>query len=164
MNKKTKPTIDSAKLGTNPFIVNQVIKARSFDKSSHVLIKTDEGINLPVGDIKTAMLVEEQTFTRVFHDVDFRNILLLLDELPLKLVLFVIYQIIPSEDYIWINSRLFQDKTKTRDKRDYIAALETLIRYGVLSPTIYKDVYWINPLIFFAGNRLQKYPNNLKVR
>lgn len=164
MNKKIKPEIDKIKLGTNPFIVNQVIKARSFNREEHLLVKQSEGINLPFGEVKTAMLVEEQKYTKVYHDVDFRDILLLLDEYPLKLVLFIMYQINVNEDYVWINSRLFQDKTKLRDKRDYITALETLIRYGVLSPTIYKDVYWINPLIFFAGNRLHKYPNHLSIR
>jgi len=164
MNKKKRPEIDTENMGKNPFMANAVIKARAWDKETFILIKTEEGINIPTGKVNNSLLVEEQTFTKVYHDVDFRDRLLLLDEYSLKLATFIIYQLNPNEDFIWINSSLFMSKTKLRDSRIYELAVQSLIRYDIITPTMYKDTYWINPLIFFSGNRLKKYTNNVKVR
>ena len=39
------------------------------------------------------------------------------------------------------------------------AAIEELVNNLVLAPSLVKNVYWINPRLFFSGNRMKKYPN-----
>lgn len=163
MNVKRKPDIIIANMGKNPFIVNEMIKARSFQKEKHYTIQTDDGINLITGDLKESLLVEEQSCTKVFHDVDYRDIILRLDEYGLKLMFYIMYQINPNEDYIWINNVHYQ-KCTNLTKKQYVEGVQSLVRYSIITTTIYPEVYFINPMIFFSGNRLKKYPDNIKVR
>ena len=164
MNVKKKPDIDMKNLGRNPFIVNSEIKARSLNLGKKVIIQTDEGINLPAGSVNSLQVIEEQIYTKLYHDTDFRDICLRLNERGLKLVMYILYQLPANDDYIWINNVHFQDKCGYNKKTDYVEAVMELIRYGIITTTIYDDVYFINPLIFFCGNRLKKYPDNIKIR
>lgn len=164
MNKKIKPEINEKKLGFNPFMTNITLKGRMLDKEENIIIQSDKGVGVPVGTFKSTIVIEEQSFTKIWHDTDFRNIILKLDEVSLKLFIFIQYQLEPNKDYIWINSRLFQDTACVKHKSEYIEAMEKLVRYSIVTTTIYPDVYWINPLILFSGNRLKKYPDNLKLR
>lgn len=163
MNIKRKPNIIPANMGKNPFIVNEIIKARSFSKEKHYTIQTDDKINLVTGNLKEIMLVEEQHCTKLFHDVDYRNIILKLDENGMRLFLYIMYQINPNEDYVWINNTHYQSLTNV-SKKQYLEGIQNLIRYSIITTTIYQEVYFINPMIFFSGNRLKKYPDNIKVR
>lgn len=163
MNIKRKPDIDVIKMGKNPFIVNEIIKARSFSKDKHYTIQTEDGINCVTGQLKESMLVEEQTCTKIYHDTDYRNIIMTLDGEALRLLKYIEYTINSNEDYIWINNLLYQSCTG-KPKSQYIKSVQELVRYSIITTTIYPEVYFINPMIFFAGNRLKKYPDNIKVR
>lgn len=163
MNVKKKPKIVQQDMGKNPFIVNQFIKARTFGKDKHYTIQTDEGVNLITGSLKTEMVLEEQSYTKIYHDVDFRDIMLRLKEKGLKLLIYIMYQINSNEDYIWINNTHFQQQTGYT-KPEYKEAVTELIRYSIITTTIYQEVYFINPMIFFSGNRLKKYPDNIQLR
>lgn len=163
MNTKKKPFINEEDMGKNPFIVNQVIKARTFAKDNHYTIQSDEGINLVTGSLKESLILEEQSYTKIYHDVDYRDILLRLKEKGLKLFLYITYQITSNEDYIWINNVHYQNITKYT-KQDYLEGVKELVRYSIITTTIYPEVYFINPMIFFSGNRLKKYPDNIKIR
>lgn len=164
MNIKKKPDINEDKMGKNPFIANIFIKGRIYEKEESIIIRTEEGFNLPTGSFKNTIVVEEQSCTKLWHDVDFRNIILTMSPEATKLFIYIQYTLKPNEDYIWINSRLFQDCCKITKKQIYLNAVEELVRYGVITTTIYPDTYWINPLIIFSGNRLKKYPENIKYR
>jgi hypothetical protein len=163
MNVKRKPDIIPENMGKNPFIVNEMIKARSFQKDKHFIMQTNDGVNYVSGDLKESMLVEEQSCTKLYHDTDYRNIILKLDSKALRLFMFIMYQINPNEDYIWINNTLYQNQSSST-KSEYLEGLNYLIRYSIITTTIYPEVYFINPMIFFSGNRLKKYPDNIKVR
>ena len=165
MNKKKKPDFDIEKMGKNPFITNITLTGRCFDKEEQIVIQVDEGINIPSGSFKTKLVVEEQSCTKIWHDTTFRDILLGLKSIvSYKLFIHITHTIKPNEDFVWINSRLFQDKAGVVKKSDYINAVEELVRYGMITTTIYPDTYWINPLVIFSGNRLRKYPEHIKLR
>lgn len=158
MNVKKKPDVDKSQLGINPFIINELIKVRSFNsKKDMEIANNNESINV---SLNQKILVEYKTATKLFHDVDYRNIILRLNGNALKLFIFISYQLDVNEDYLWINRSLFM-KTTTLSKKDLNKAIDDLIRYGLITYTKYTDVYFINPLIFFSGDRLKKYPDNL---
>jgi hypothetical protein len=46
---------------------------------------------------------------------------------------------------------------------EYKKALEELVRYALLAQTVIQGVYWFNPDFFFRGDRLKKYPKNIKL-
>lgn len=162
MSYKKKPEINEELMGKNPFMTNIQIKARSFDKSS-TLIKHEDGVNLPTGTVRNTMLVEEQSYTKIYHDTDYRDIILGLSEKATKLYLYITYRVNSNEDYVWLNNIHFQELMKYK-KRQYVECVHELVRYGIITPTIYPETYFINPLIFFCGNRLKKYPENVKLR
>lgn len=162
MNTKKRPDIDVKLMGKNPFMTNIQIKARSFEKSE-TLVKHEDGVNHPIGNVRNPVLVEEQVYTKIYHDVDYRDIILGLSEKTTKLYVYITYRIQPNEDYVWLNNVHFQDLMKYK-KKQYLQCVYELVRYGIITPTIYPDTFFINPMIFFCGNRLKKYPENLSVR
>ena len=161
MNKKRKPEIDKALIGINPFIVNELIKVRSFKKKQEMNLSSYDKNQTLNASIEEKVLIEYETNTKLFHDTEYRNIILKLNGNALKLFLFISYEVKTNEDYLWINSSLFM-KTTTLSKKDFTKAVDDLIRYGIITYTKYPEVYFINPLIFFSGDRLKKYPDNLK--
>lgn len=163
-NVKKKPDIDLEKMGNNPFMLNIQIKAKEFDKDEYLIVENSDGVNIPRGIVKNKVLFEDSSSTKIYHDKDFRKIILNLSYNALRLCKFIEYQLKPSEDFIWINNTMFMKETNIRKLSIYQESLEELIRYGVLSPTIYDSVYWTNSLIMFSGNRLRKYPENIKLR
>lgn len=158
MNIKKKPDIDKIAIGTNPFMVNSMIKVRTFTKSKNLNMQSPDKIL--TANLDEKIVVEYKTNTKIFHDTDYRNILLRINGNALKLFLFISYQIETNEDYIWLNSSLFSKSTGL-SKKDMMKAVNDLIKHGIITTTIYKDTYFINPLIMFSGDRLKKYPNNL---
>lgn len=161
MNIKKKPDIDKLQIGINPFIINELIKVRSFKKRKDMELSSDDKNQTLNASIEEKILIEYKTSTKIYHDTDYRNIILRLNGNALKLFLFISYQLEVNEDYLWINNSLFM-KSTTLSKKDYLKAVDDLIRYGIITYTKYSEVYFINPLIFFSGDRLKKYPNNLK--
>jgi hypothetical protein len=158
-----RPDIDPKRMGLNPFMTNVFIKARAFDTNKHTLVRTEDDVIIKTGTLSDKITVEEQSFTKVFHDTDYRNIILQLPEEGLRLYNYIIYQLDSNEDYLWLNESNYKIAANT-SIRVFRDGVDQLNRYGVICPTLYKDVYYINPMIFFCGNRLKKFPNNIKLR
>ena len=59
----------------------------------------------------------------------------------------------------------FMEENHIKSVNTYKTGLEELIRYNLLCPTseAKKGYYWINPRLFFCGNRPNKYPNNIEI-
>ncbi len=51
-----------------------------------------------------------------------------------------------------------------KSENTYKAGIDELVRYGFVVNTVLKSVYWINPAVFFCGNRLNKYPTKKDVK
>ncbi|WP_233826736.1 hypothetical protein [Dyadobacter sp. CY312] len=61
-----------------------------------------------------------------------------------------------GQDIIWLN--------KNREELDislntYKEAVTELIKKCFLNKTTVRDVYWANPYLFFAGDRIRKFPS-----
>jgi hypothetical protein len=161
MNITKKPEINPNLLKTNPFVVNYAIPYRVISKEK--LLSENVGVhNEHTGTIKERFKIDQTPFTKVFQDVGYRDVIMRYSENALRLFVWITFNLNSGEDYIWINHTLFLKKTDIIKKKDYEEALQELIRYGLLAYSPIADVYWVNPFIIFCGNRVIKYPNNLK--
>ena len=84
-NVKKKPEIDLDKMGTNPFMLNIQLKAREFDKDEYLVVEHSDGVNIPKGRITNKVLFEDNSSTKIYHDKDFRKIILNLSYNGLRL-------------------------------------------------------------------------------
>ena len=157
MSKKL-PEIDIEKLGVNPFSNELVVEATKIEESGK-WIMAEDGEMLP-----SHQLVERQKFTRIYHYDGARERWLNLSAGALRMMTYIIFTIDGSKDWIRIIPETYEKKTGKGSLNTYKRAVEELIRYGYLTPTIYKYTYWINPSQLFAGNRINKYEKRVVVK
>lgn len=70
---------------------------------------------------------------------------------------YIITEILTGEDCIRIDRKRYKEATNIKSDTTITSALKELIDKAVISKTSEKDLYWINPDIFFTGNRINKY-------
>ena len=163
---KIKPNIDPKKLTTNPFSLNPdfIIKAHDVETSQEVIATKDlsDGIITKSPSLlKSTYLAEREQFTKVYSTACHRKRILAIPPRALSLFLFITYELENGIDWIWINKERYLAESNT-SINTYKSAIEDLLRYGIVTPTMYVDTYWINPMLIFAGNRLKKYPDNIQ--
>jgi hypothetical protein len=81
-----------------------------------------------------------------------------------ELYLWVMYELDKNEDFVWINVQRYMEECNVSSMTTYRDTVKDLQKSLIISPTTIKDVYWINPLFFFNGNRLEKYETKLKTK
>lgn len=166
-----KKNFDESKLTQNPFMVNPPIaggipiRARSFNKTDKLILESVEGIYLPAGKLNETVLVEDEVFTKVYHDVKYRDIILNLSHDALRLWTYITYDITSNKDFYWMNMTFITRHLRLRSSFELKQIIDNeLVRYAFITPTQFPNVYWINPAILFCGNRMKKYPQNVVVR
>ncbi len=152
------PEIDEAKLGTNPFINELVIEATKIQETGK-FVQSEEGIMVPAHQ-----LVERQKYTKLYHYSGARDRVLNLSAGAMRMFLYIAYTMDGTKDWIRITPDTYNKKTEKGSLNTYKRAVEELIRYAYLTPTIYKYTYWINPSQLFTGNRINKYNDKVKIK
>jgi hypothetical protein len=151
-----KPKIDESKLINNPFanpkfrIHTRPSGAIQYEKYGDMLLPKE--VNL-----------EKEANTKVYHLTNIRDLLFIMDSQGRDLFIWLIYTVTVGKDWVWINKELYMDKAKIKSYTTYRKAVDEIITYGIVTPTMYTDTYWINPAVFFCGSRVNKYPNNVVV-
>ena len=157
MNKFKKPELKEHLLRANP-LVNMGFSILTVSVADKSVFKTDnDGIHLP-----NEYIMEKETSTRVYTKSEHRLFITQLSDKSKSLYLWLLYEIEPGKDYLWINKERYKQESKTSDNT-YRAAIEELVNNLVLAPSLVRNVYWINPRLFFSGNRVNKYPNHVEV-
>ena len=105
--------------------------------------------------------VEKTKKTVLYHCDSCKENTLGLSDKALRLYMWVQLTLNPGQDFIEINKDTYMKKSGTKSINTYKDALKELIRYSYIAATEFPTVFWINPNIFFSGNRLNKYPNNI---
>jgi hypothetical protein len=160
-----KPNINPKLLTTNPFSLNSdfIIKTRGVETSQEIISKKDltDGIILKKPSVVfSAFFAERETHSKLYTTSCHRKRIMALPPRAMSLFLFITYELETGVDWLWINKDRYLDESMTNIVT-YKSAIEDLTRYGVITPTIYQDTYWINPMLIFAGNRMKKYPNRV---
>lgn len=158
MNIKKRPTIIVEELGVNPFSFNLQVPVKQMEFKKQY-IKDAEG-NLT----NVTAEVEAVEICKFYCSPENRKIRNAFSLRAKEMYLWLLDEIEYGKDYIWINKDRYMKEMNISSMNTYKDALNELIRYGHLTETITKGVYWINPEFFFKGNRITKYPKNIKVQ
>ena len=150
--------IDEASMIKNPFVngIGFEIKANKLqDKKSYI---RDEDIWL-----KKEFLVEADKSAKVYISSECRKFVSSLSVSSRALFLWFIYESKAGKDWVEVN---IQRCLKENDisLNTYKKAIIDLCENSIICPHFkYRNVYWTNPLLFFNGNRMDKYPQCVKV-
>ncbi len=155
---KKQQIIDESKLGLNPLVNNLQIEATKLtDINKFVLF---EGVQVPV-----STLIEKRQNTKLFYCSGCKDMVYNLSPGAKSLYLYVLYNLEGGQDWIQINVQWYMTKNSIKSINTYKEAAKELCRYLFLSKSVdYNDVYWINPMLFFSGNRIAKYSDKVVIR
>lgn len=157
MQKYSKPKFEYKKLGVNPCTITLEVPIRNLIKK-HQFEKDEEDDML----VNVEVIVEATAYTKLYITSELRKLVCNLSPSAKELYLWIMYEVEVGEDALWINKVRFMEENST-SLNTYKKAVEELIRYAFIAYTIVKDVYWINPNFFFKGDRVKKYPKQVKL-
>lgn len=154
MQKYTKPLFSEDQLGLNPFVVSLQIPVavlqfkNQYRKEGDVLINVEKE-------------VESTVFAKLYCSAERRVLANNLSLRSKELLVWVMYEIDSGKDYLWINKARYMEEIRITAIDTYRNALKELIRYGFMHQSLVKDVYWINPDMFFKGDRIKRFPTKI---
>ena len=155
MTRAKRPTINEEKLKNNPLvkedfqiIINKMIDEKSFKREEDILVHND-------------YQMEKETVTKIYTNPLYRRHISSLSSRAKSLFLWIMYEIESGKDFIWINKSRYMEENNLSSINTYKESIIDLTVPNIICPTIYPDVYWINPRYFFSGNRMTKYKDHL---
>lgn len=158
MNKYKKPIYEDADLGENPFVDTLVVDVNEMEfKGQYKRLKNGDLVPL-VRD------VESEVSCRVYTTAAKRKKMNELGNAATRLLLWIIYEVEGGKDYLWLNKVRYMEESGISSAKTFYSAVNDLISKKFIFRTLVGGVYWINPAFFFSGNRILKFPDNLKYR
>jgi hypothetical protein len=151
-------------IGINPFKQEITVPTRNVNKYKNVFTKNKNNFE-EIGFLKTKVTHEDISFTKLYHNTEYRNVLLNLSNEALKLWLYLMYSLEPNNEYVTINRPFVTKLLKLPNQSRLKYLLETeLIAKNILRNTEDKNTFWINAEIAFHGSRIETFPENIKIR
>lgn len=154
---KKQPEVVESDMGENPFVQELVIEA-SRRVDSKKLIADENGEMVPLVNI-----VEKSEYTKLYKTAALRERAMNLSTGATKMYVYILHSLEASQDWIRIVPEWYTKKAG-KSLNVYKDAIKELCRYGYITPTIYKYVYWVNPSLMFNGSRINKYPEKVVVK
>lgn len=152
------PLFNEALLGGNPFVENLVVEVSQIEYK-HQFKKDKDGDIVPViGEL------EYEKFCRVMISPERRLKTTKLSPRAKELLLWLLYEADNNKDYLWINRVRYMKENEIASMNTYRAAVNELIANCFITRSVVNAVYWINPDLFFNGNRITKFKQNLRLR
>jgi len=156
--REFKPTYNEAMLGRNPFLDTLTVEVSAVEYKNQY-VKDKDGIILPkIGEVE----YERKTSIYVASEKRLRSNSL--TPRAKELYLWLIYEADSGKDYLWLNRVRYMSENNIASPTTYRSAINELIKEGFVSRTVVGGVYWLNPSLFFNGNRIIKFPKNIKHR
>ena len=162
MNKyKDKPEINEEDLGKNPFLNSLHVDVNSIKSDSKYQV-----YNKAMGEDAIFELAnfefEATPYCKVYADSSRRLDMVALSPRSKDLLMWVMYEAKKNKDWLWVNKKRYMEESKVGSINTYKAALNELIKCGFITKTVIMDTFWLNPHYFFNGNRITKFPDNVK--
>lgn len=158
VKREFKPKYNEELLGVNPFTKKLVVPVSLIPFKGNYK-KDKDGDLIPV-----EVEVDGDVCCKVFVDKRRRLRMNVLSPRAKELLLWLFYEVNTNEDYIWIHRTRYMQELSISSMNTYRAAVNELIQRGILIRTCVNAVYWIDPDLFFNGNRVNKYKMHLKYR
>ena len=159
MKKEHRTLLESS---VNPFTVIDFIPTREISITNKLINLddlTDGIVTRKPAELKTNVTVDNDEYTRLFTRTGLKLHVLSLTDNAKALFLWLMFKIDYSEDFVELKTRQLEFDLGRRN--DSIRkAIDELVSAGIIALTNIKNVYWINPLFFFKGSRIKKYPNS----
>lgn len=153
--RELKPKFEEKDLGKNPFASNVQIPTRSFTGKEYYPDKD--------GDILPKEIVwDAGECTKLYTTRDNRLTVNNLSDKAKSLFLWVAFELEVGKDYIWINRSRYMSELGISSTTTVSNAINELVRYGFLTYSSIKGIFWINPGFLFNGNRVKKYITEVK--
>lgn len=142
----------------NPFSNELVIQV-------DVRLSPDAKIVDPVyGEIPAWTEIEKAKATKVYKTAELRNQTMNLSATAMRMLWFITYEMEGSDDWVELDPEWYKEVSQAGSRNMYSKGKEELVRYGYISRTEYKNIYWVNPKIIYGGNRITKYPTKVEVK
>lgn len=116
--------------------------------------------SIPCSTMYDNVRLDSTDYVKVYTTPDIRKRISKLSVKSRSLFLWLMYEILPGEDSLWLNRDRYMEETDT-SLNTYKAASKELIQEDIIKETSTTGIYWINPVFFFNGNRIKKYPFNV---
>lgn len=152
------PHYEPDQLTDNPFIKSLIIEVTKITDSK-TFTPSKDGVMLP-----KVSYTDRQTNTKIIHSAGFLDAWCNLSDRAQRLCGWIERTLQPSQDYIVINRNRYMSMNNIKNVKTYRAALHELKRYEYIDFTQYTDVFYINPKIFFVGNRTLNFPKNVVIK
>lgn len=109
-------------------------------------------------DIGHAILIEEEEYAKLFTSAANRKLLSSLSPRGVHLLMWLIHKVIKKCDLIHIDRHNYMKESGISRQETYMNAIADLVMAKILYRyPLYSDLYFVNPHVFFKGNRLFKY-------
>ena len=115
------------------------------------------------GEVIEDVELEHERYAKLFLEGGKRKAVCSLSGSASKLFTWLMYELESAKDYIWINKVRCMEEIGVSSINTYKAALKEVVGSGLIAASLEPDVFWINPRLFFCGNRIKKYPNHVEV-
>lgn len=145
-------------LGLNPYLQELLIEATKITEKDKY-VPDEDGVLIP-----TTALIERQKAVKVYRIPGGKERAMNLSAAASKMLLYIIYTVEGSNDYIAMTPEQYTRASGCTSRNTYKKAVEELWRYCYIQPTIKKYVYWVNPLVIFGGNRINKWPEKVVIK
>lgn len=149
---------DESQLGSNPFVQTLQIDVTEVIKNDTMNLDTDGTW------VHGTMYWEKMQKAEVYYCPGCSGHVAELSDRAQRLYLHIIYSLEPKKDYLRLNAQHYMNKNGIKSHTTYSNALNELIRYQFIVATHIKGVYWLNPLRFFPGSRISKYPDKKNIK
>jgi hypothetical protein len=151
---------DSSKLLNNPFTYSLVIPVTKI--TSDLFKRLPPEIEGKEGTfIKSEYYTERLMSAKIYYSTGMKKLIAALTDKAQRLFLYILSHMERNKDYYQFNKQHYMTTNSIKSNTTVLAAIDELITTGFISNTMYKTVYWTNPIIFSSSNRVNKYPDNL---
>jgi hypothetical protein len=152
---KKLPEIDEQKLGANPYL-NQLVIECTKRIDPEAFVADEDGTMLPASSV-----IEKTKPLKLYRPDGSKSAAMNLSAGALRMFVYIQYTLKYGLDYIMVTPEQY---TKIATRNVYKKAIDELHRYGYIQPSVQRYVFWINPSLMFAGNRIRKWPNKVVVK
>lgn len=135
-------------LGGNPFYVNIPVVKRPTGKYYEDI----DGVKLP-----EEVLQDSEPYTKVFVGKLNREIVNKLPDRSKAMLLWIMQELEAGKDYVYVPRKRYMEELDISSTTTVTNAFAELTRCSFITPSVIKDIYWINPMFIFRGDRIKKY-------